>query len=263
MTSSEPFPEPPHTVTFDCWSTLIHEAGTSHGHSKRVNLISEAARSPEGRAREALAEAWRYHQIRWHARVAFTARDMTRHALELLGAELPEDRYEELVLKLEDEALKSEIRALPGAKQTLERLKALGVRRALVCDTGFSPGRVVRQLLDRVGLLSLLEVTVFSDEILVPKPHPKAFETALSGLGVSASGSVHVGDLRRSDVAGARAHGMRTIRLAAHHDDADEGSGKAAGVIDCSVAGCSPVCERPEADRVARSYADVDRILGV
>jgi len=28
-------------------------------------------------------------------------------------------------------------------------------------------------------------------------------------------------------------------------------------VIDCTAAGCEPVCERPEADAVADSYADL------
>jgi putative hydrolase of the HAD superfamily len=228
-----------------------------------VRLLAEAAHAAEDDARAALGIAWRKHQIQWHARVAFTARDMTAQCLEILGAKIPDAEFEALVRTLEDEALKSEIRALPGARATLERLRERGVRRALVCDTGFSPGRVVRTLLDRVGLLGLLEVTVFSDEIGVPKPHSKAFTTALGGLAIEAAAAVHIGDLRRSDVAGARAAGMGTIRITAHHDDSAEGPGPGSGIIDCRVAGCNPVCERPEADAVAPSYDDVDRLLGL
>ena len=65
---------------------------------------------------------------------------------------------------------------------------------------------------------------------------------------------LHVGDLRRSDVAGARAAGMRSVRFRGRNDDADEAR-SAAGVIDCQAAECSPVCERPEADVVVASYA--------
>lgn len=255
--------ERPHTVTFDCWSTLIHEAGTSHGMSKRVGMIATAAGVADDAARAALGEAWRHHQIHWHRRVAFTARDMTAHTLAVLGLTLEAPGLEDLVRTLEDEALKSEIRALPGAADTLRRLAEAGVRRALICDTGFSPGRVVRQLLARVGLLEHLEVTVFSDEVGVPKPHALPFTTALEALGVPAANAVHIGDLRRSDVAGGRAAGMTTIRLTAHHDDKDAGPGKAAGVIDCVTAGCDPPCARPEAHAVAASYADVNRLLGV
>jgi FMN phosphatase YigB (HAD superfamily) len=255
--------ERPRAVTFDCWSTLIHETGTSHGVSKRVGMIASAASVSEDRARAALGAAWRHHQMKWHRRVAFTPHDMTTHSLEALGVTLDPARLGALVLLLEDEALKSDVRALPGAKSTLEKLAKAGIRRALICDTGFSPGRVVRQLLDRVGLLGHLEVTVFSDELGVPKPHALPFRAALEGLSVPAGVAVHIGDLRRSDVAGARASGMGTIRLTAHHDDKDGGPGRGAGVIDCGAAGCDPVCERPEADAVAASYADVDRLLGL
>jgi FMN phosphatase YigB (HAD superfamily) len=252
----------PHTVTFDCWSTLIHEAGTNHGVSKRARMLANAAGVAEGEARAALGAAWRHHQIQWHSRVAFTAHDMTAHALAALGASLDGPRLADLVTALEDEALKSEIRVLPGARETLERLRRANVRRALICDTGFSPGRVVRRLLDRVGLLEHLEVTVFSDEIGVPKPHPRAFTKALEALSVSREGAVHIGDLRRSDVAGAMASGMGTIRITAHHDDSDDAPRSGAGIIDCSTAGCEPVCERPEAHVIAATYADIDEMFG-
>ena len=74
-------PDTIHTLTFDCWSTLIHEAGTSHGVPKRVGMIASAASVSEDRARAALGAAWRHHQINWHRRVAFTARDMTASSL--------------------------------------------------------------------------------------------------------------------------------------------------------------------------------------
>jgi len=140
-------------------------------------------------------------------------------------------------------------------------LRERGIRTALICDTGFTPGRVVRQMLAKHALLPLLEVTVFSNELGVTKPHPRAFESALSALGVTAAGAVHVGDLRRSDVAGARAAGMGSVRFRGQHDDHDSANGSAAGVIDCAAAGCAPPCERPEADRVVDTYEALAALL--
>lgn len=217
----------------------------------------------EGHARTALRSAWQRHQMLWHRRTAFTGIDMTRFALRSLGKDLDAAREAELIYALESEILAHEVRALEGAHQALSRLADAGVRRGLICDTGFSPGRVVRQLLDRVGLLELLEVTIFSDEIGAPKPDPAVFRAALDGLGVSAADAVHVGDLRRSDIAGARAARMGSIRLRARHDDAASGLGENAGVIDCRAAGCEPVCERPEADAVLDSYGQLSTILGL
>ena len=260
-----PFPpfENAHTVTFDCWQTLLTEAGPSHGHSARVRLVCEYTGADPKEAAGALRDAWRTHQLSWHRRVAFTGRDMTVAALAALGASLDPGQTESLVEALEAEILGHNVVAIEGAKETLARLALRGVRRALICDTGFTPGRVVRQLLARVGLLDYLEVTAFSDEVGVPKPHARMFVTALEGLGVQASGAVHVGDLRRSDVAGARAHGMGTVRITVENDDATPVPAGNAPVIGCADAGCTPPCDRPEADAVAASYAELDELLGL
>jgi putative hydrolase of the HAD superfamily len=120
---------------------------------------------------------------------------------------------------------------------------------------------VVRELLARVGLLEHLEAQVFSDELRVPKPHVRAFESALSALQMPAEGALHVGDLRRSDVAGARAAGMRTVRFRGRYDDSDAGPGANGGVIDCAAAGCTPICARPEADAVVTTYPELAAYL--
>ena len=252
----------PHTVTFDCWSTLIHEAGPRTGPATRAELVARYVGCDPEAVEPALRDAGRRHQIEWHRRTVFDGRAMTESVLATLGVELDARRFDELLSILEEEIVGHEIVAIDGAREALERLAACGVRRALICDTGFSPGRVVRRLLDRVGLLSLLEVTVFSEEIRVPKPDSRAFTAALSALGVPAQGAVHVGDLRRSDVAGARAVEMGAVRFAGHHDDTDAGPGDKAGIIDCVAAECAPPCPRPEAHAVIHSYAELCPLLG-
>ena len=132
--------------------------------------------------------------------------------------------------------------ALEGARETLEALARKGIRRALICDTGYSPAQVVRELLARQGLLDLLEVQVFSDEAGVPKPDPKVFNAALAPLGVAPGDAVHVGDLRRTDIAGARAMGMGCIRIRTHFDDPSD---------------------LPDADAIADSHAHLLELLAI
>jgi FMN phosphatase YigB (HAD superfamily) len=252
----------PHTVTFDCWSTLIEPGNRSSAAPTRAQIVAHAAGVAEERASAALRAAWRRHQVLWHRREICTGADMARETLRILGASLDSEPLGELIDALESQGLCREVRRADGATEALERLAQAGVRRALVCDTGCTPGRIVRSLLDRAGLLEWLEVTVFSDEIGFPKPHPRAFQAALERLGVSAEGAVHVGDLRRSDVAGARGCGMASVRLTVFHDDGDAPPGGEAGFIDCADAGCNPVCERPEADAVVGSFAALTAQLG-
>jgi putative hydrolase of the HAD superfamily len=247
-----------HTVTFDCWSTLIYELPGQDGRAVLAQSVARATGVEPAVAAQALAAAWRVHQETWHRREVFGAPEQLQHALQLLGVSLVPELHARLLRELEDAILGREIRAIEGARELLATLRRAGVRTALICDTGFTPGRVVRGLLDRVGLLDHLEVAIFSDEIGVAKPHARAFTSALSALGTVAAGAAHVGDLRRSDVAGAQAAGMTAVRFRGHNDDGDETPSARAGVISCDAAGCNPPCARPEADVVVDTYAQLN-----
>jgi putative hydrolase of the HAD superfamily len=263
------FPDTIHTVTFDCWSTLIFEAAAPTGTAerKRSGLELRAARLAallgveQPLAAAAFGESWQLHQRAWHRGEAFTGEHMLDHTLQRLGSQLTAAGRRQLLQELEQEVLARGVRAIAGARELLTHLRSRGIRTALICDTGFTPGRVVRQLLASRDLLSQLELTIFSDEIGVAKPHPRAFASALEGLGVPAQGAVHVGDLRRSDVAGARAAGMGSVRFAGQNDDCDGATGGPGGVIDCAAAGCTPPCARPEADQVVATYTALHALL--
>ena len=239
----------PKAVTFDCWQTLMVEVDPAQARHARSDALAACARaagrplSHEG-AREVLAAALRRHQQSWHSQQATGAGEVARWALESL--QLPDAALREVLPELgrtlAQASLACEMRALEGARATLERLAESGIRRALICDTGLSPGQVVRQLLAGLGLLDLLEVQIFSDEVGVAKPHARMFERALQPLGVEAADALHVGDLRRTDIAGARAMGMRSVRIRDHFDDPSQ---------------------HPEADAVADSHAHLCQILGL
>jgi len=233
-------------VTFDCWNTLLYEENWYVAHARRVAELHRVAAdagytSTREAATRAFDAAWSRHMELWRRERASGAAEVARWSLELLGIE-PHRIDLECLVEHWQEASHAGVEALPGARELLQRLRGLGIRTALVCDTGLTPGRVVRAHLARKGLLPLLEVQSFSDEVGVPKPHPRIFGAALAGLGLGPERCVHVGDLRRTDVAGGRAMGMGTIRLRARFDDLDA---------------------LPEADAVADTHAELGRLLGV
>ena len=234
-------------VTFDCWNTLIAEEDWHVAHSLRVSALRMAAReaaidATEEMARRAFDAAWEHHMALWREGIASGAREVAQWALADLGAAVEGAPLRHLVENFEKASHTSQLVALAGAKSTLQELAEAGVRRALICDTGLTPGRVVRQHLDRLGLLSLLEVQVFSDEVGAPKPDSRIFRAALTAIGERPGEAVHVGDLKRTDVAGARNFGMATVRLRDRNDDSST---------------------LPEADHVADSHAHLREILGV
>ena len=227
-------------VTFDCWNTLIRERDFATARAQRLAALRDAVAS-RGKALDAaaleaaLSAAHQRHIDLWCAGVGSGSREMAEWALAAAGIE-EAAAAAALGRHFEDAGLAGEIEVLPGAGDTLQRLASAGLRLALVCDTGFSPGRVVRQMLARGGLLEFLDVQIFSDEVGVPKPHARMFEAALGPIGTAPTAATHVGDLRATDVAGGRSFGMGTLRIRAAYDD------------------CS---DHPDADAVVDSHVDL------
>ena len=216
----------PGAVTFDCWNTLLYEADWTTAHARRVDAVVAVlgrCGTPISRAAatRAFDAAWARHMAQWRAGIATGAREVAHEVIRVTGAD-GVGAHAELVDAFQTASHSGRVLALPNARDTLEKLHGARVRCAVICDTGLTPGRVVREHLARLGLLDFLEVQIFSDEAGVPKPDPRVFEAALAPLGVPPADAVHVGDLRRTDVAGARGVGMGTIRIRAQHDDASD-----------------------------------------
>ncbi len=242
-----PAPSPPDVVTFDCWNTLLYEDDWEVAHALRVEALraavceagGDATREQAGRAFDA---GWRRHMDEWRRGVATGAREVASDALRLLGLDDPRPAIDHLVGHFEEASHSSRVAVLDGAAEALAALCRNGIRCALICDTGLTPGRVVRRHLDRHGLLESLTVQIFSDEIGVPKPDRRAFLSALEPLEAEPERAWHVGDLRRTDVAGARAVGMTSVRIRGRHDDTGD---------------------LPEADFVVGSHGDLLTLVGI
>ncbi|MCC7078790.1 MAG: HAD family hydrolase [Acidimicrobiia bacterium] len=237
--------ERPRAVTFDCWSTVIYETDPDAAHTRRIEIVCEAAHAAgmpvdEDLAADVLRRTWDRFDVNWEAQVAPTPHDMAGWILEFVGAPGVPVRGS-LARALAVQSLERRVLPLPGVDETLRALRREGVRIGLICDTGYSPGSTLRMILARTGLLDYFEVTTFSDEMGVPKPHPFVFSRTLEGLGTAPDDAVHVGDLKRTDVAGARALGMQTVRINLHNDDDSE---------------------HPDADVVVSSHEDLLAVLG-
>ncbi len=116
------------------------------------------------------------------------------------------------------------VEPVPGAAEVVRSLADAGMAVGIVSDTTLAAGRHLRHHLERHGVLAHVDFAAFSDEVGAYKPDPSIFRAALAGLGVDdPSAVVHVGDLRRTDVAGARAFGMGTVRFRGAIDDPEPG----------------------------------------
>ncbi len=184
----------------------------------RVGALRRFLDLSEEEARALLDEAWAKHDEAWKQVESFGPGRMAAYCLEAHGIS-DDAAINTLTQEFEEASLQAGVCAVEGAKETLEALKKADIRLGLICDTGFTPGRIVRDLLEAEGLASYLEIFCFSDEVGVPKPGEEIFAKALAELGVEPYQAAHVGDLKRTDVLGAREFGMHAVRFRGVHDD--------------------------------------------
>jgi putative hydrolase of the HAD superfamily len=205
-------------VTYDCWGTLLKDRDWEGAMTRRVGALLDFVPLDEPSARALLQEAYARHDEAWKQIESFGPGRMAAYCLESQGID-DDAAITELTRSFEEASLATGVERVEGAFETLTALAAANIPIGLVCDTGFTPGRVVRELLDDQGLLGFLETTCFSDEVGVPKPGGDIFAKALAGLGVRPPEAIHVGDLRRTDISGAHDIGMHAARFRGVHDD--------------------------------------------
>jgi putative hydrolase of the HAD superfamily len=161
------------------------------------------------RMKAAYKRAWIFFDEQWAQQKAFGAADGVREMLRFLNAALPADSLSRVV-KFFEEVFVGDIP--PQLDDSMAAVKKLGkvYRLALISDTAWTPGRVMRGVLQHHGALDSFGATIFSGEAGVTKPHRRMFQLAIEGLGVKPAECLHVGDLQRTDVVGAKAAGMHT-----------------------------------------------------
>lgn len=221
-------------VTFDFWNTIAQVPEGAMPEARRRAVAAaceEGGLAVEAALLEASLEEVRLRwESSWGEGVHLHPEEGAEMLVRALGAEGEGGaRVAEAFLGAIREV---ELELAPGIGAALEELGARGVRIGIVCDVGFSGGEMLRELLGREGLLEHFDGWSFSDETGHYKPAPQAFEAALATLRAQPEEALHIGDLRRTDVAGAAAIGMKTARYRGMHDDGEDSGVEADFILD-------------------------------
>ena len=232
-------------VTFDYWNTLCHEpGGIGYLRGLRLRALAEVLASAGADVTDEQLMAasdlgWQEFTEAWHANRQFSAFDAAELMCDALGqVAAPGGALRSKLVDAYCTATEGcDLVVIDGVEVVLRALRQRGVRIGIVCDVGLTPSPVLRRVLDERGLLELFDHWSFSDEVGVYKPDPRIFHHALEGLGGVAPGvAAHVGDRRRTDVAGALGVGMTAVRFTAVFDDDDEAQGPSGDVVVASYA---------------------------
>jgi putative hydrolase of the HAD superfamily len=100
----------------------------------------------------------------------------------------------------------------------------------IISDTGYISGEYIRKFLKKENLLKHFSSFVFSDENEHSKPHESVFQKTAQKLGVEMKKLMHIGDLERTDVAGANASGCISVKFTGIHNDVSQ-NGQAQYII--------------------------------
>lgn len=236
-------------LTFDFWNTLYAaDGGTMEKvrprrmQAMRRLLALGGVHLSEDEMQQAYRSGFDAYMAAWTEGRHFGAREQVLHFLDRFGvnpAALDQEEILRTVLEIEDSSLLAELELLPGVRETIPALAGAGYRLGIISDTSLTPGRILRDVLKKDGLLDYFSVLTFSDETGYPKPDRRMFESTLAELGTEPARAAHVGDTPRTDIAGAKAMGMVTIRCAGSTDNE----------------------EPPEADFVIRDHREIPAIL--
>jgi putative hydrolase of the HAD superfamily len=210
-------------VTFDYWNTLFADVHGQARERRRAEVLGtelEALGYSASQAEldRALQSAFDFFDRVWIDEVRTpSCGELVDSILATLVARVPEPVRERLVSRFELLVLDLPPEPMPGALYALPLL-AERYRLAVICDTGYSPGQVLRELLERNGMLACFEYLYFSNEHGMSKPDVRVFRRTLEALDTRAAEAAHVGDLQRTDIAGAQAAGMSAVHFIGAND---------------------------------------------
>lgn len=196
-----------HAVLFDVGGTLVYEpdfAGWS-GLARRfhlatdpdqlahayVEVLTETAKEPKVRAREAAVDFWR----------RTFSRATTKNVSERTAVKI--------VTTLEKKS--APVALYPDTRPCLNRLRR--DHRTLGVISNSNSEAVVRLVLDRAGILGYFDRVVSSGTEGVEKPDPEIFLRAVRGLDRRPDEALYIGNLALTDAQAARSAGLHGVWL--------------------------------------------------
>ena len=233
-------------VTFDLWNTLLTSTpGAVEIRSRfwREVIVERGLDIGDDLLHGTLSMLPTRFDEEWRAGRQYGPTEALADCFTAFGDRLASEDRDALAAAFEAASYELKVAPVADAADVLSALAATGVAVGIISDTTLAVGRHLRTYLDQHRILQHVTFAAFSDEVGVYKPDPAIFRVALDGLGIDdPTTAAHVGDLMRTDVAGARAMGMVTVRFRGVVDDPEDGA---------------------EADHVIDRLADLSVVLGL
>jgi putative hydrolase of the HAD superfamily len=212
-------PRLPRAILFDLDDTLLVAFGASQSQWRRViaafagefGSLAQATvvAAIEDSSRDLWADAAQHKY--WRHRIGEARRRIVGDAFEILAAgghPVPRKAVSDALADAYNALHEAELRMFPGAHETVDDLRAKGVRLALVTNGAAAPQRAK---VVRFALEHRFDHIQIEGEHGFGKPEERAYRHALAALGVAAHEAWMVGDNLEWEVAAPQRLGIHAI----------------------------------------------------
>lgn len=207
-------------ITFDFWQTLYADSDSNWQQRQAIRiqrchtyLTRHDYACTLDDVKLGLEEAYDLVASLWHKHRGISVKRCMQRFAEVLELPLHETDLDALITCLGEAFLESPPILMPHLKPVLSRLSdkyPLGI----ISDSALTPGSFARKLMTRDDILHYFTAFTFSDETDYTKPQIVQFHSTLAQLNVEPAEAVHIGDIFRTDIVGAKNAGMKAIRFA-------------------------------------------------
>jgi putative hydrolase of the HAD superfamily len=207
----------PNAISFDFWNTLYADGAEDQRRSIRkeyfqeiINNYGDYGPADVEHAFKAGSELFLTNWIN-HSKTPTTSKRIDYMARSI-GIRLKEEDIQKASEFFGLMIFEIQPREIPFVKELIPKLSnkyPLGI----ISDTGFISGKYIRDFLQSKNLLDYFSSLIFSDEQKHSKPHPSVFLKTCENLGSTPKDLIHIGDLERTDVAGAVDLGCISVKF--------------------------------------------------
>lgn len=205
-------------ITIDFWNTLFDSSNATERNKYRNQAIYKTIQElgieiTEKQIKDGISASWAHFNENW---IKNMRTPLPRETVEFFWNYLKiphnDESIDKIVRLFETIILDFPPKLMEGSGQVLEILSQK-FKLGLISDTGFTPGRILKLVMQKNEILDFFDEFSFSDETGVAKPHPEAYLKILKHFDCPPQEAIHIGDIEQTDIEGAIRLGMKAIRF--------------------------------------------------
>ena len=207
-------------ITFDYWQTLYADTQQNWENRQAIRidncheyLSKQGYSCSKDDIAIGLDDAYKVSMTCWYEHKGVSVETCLNAFAESVGISFDETEIASLIVCLGKAFMASPPVLIQHVKPVLAKLSerySFGI----ISDSALSPGKYARQLMEQDGIYQYFSAFTFSDETEHTKPEVIQFISTLEQLNVKPEEAVHIGDIVRTDIVGAKNAEMKAIRFA-------------------------------------------------